>query len=185
MWKTKEHGYQEARKGIRLISLPRILQFHLKRFEYDPKTQTMAKVNSRFPFPTEIDMGLWCDDSVGRYKDDDNKDSADHGNNGLHYSLRSIVMHQGRLEKGHYYTYVRRKRQDNEIRWYKLDDNRVSSVEESEVLDDAFGHEQQKWGGLTSLRNIVRLRGIVGRHSRASTIRGDCNAYILQYHLNR
>ncbi len=36
-------------------------------------------------------MGLWCDDSVGRYKDDDNKDSADHGNNGLHYSLRCVV----------------------------------------------------------------------------------------------
>ncbi len=49
------------------------------------------------------------------------------------------MMHQGGLERGHYYTYVRRKRQDNEIRWYKLDDNRVSSVEESEVSLECGG----------------------------------------------
>ncbi len=53
------------------------------------------------------------------------------------------------------------------------------------VLDDAFGHEQKKMGGLLPLRNSVWPMGIVQRHSRASTIRGDCNAYILQYHLNR
>ncbi len=129
---------------------------------------------------------------------------------------RSIVMHQGGLERGHYYTYVRRKRQDNDIRWFKLDDNRVSSVEESEVslvrgavtaspatrgsingspyilsffhckaLEDAFGHGERKWGGLTCLRGILRPRDIVGRQSRASPFRSDCNAYILQYHLNR
>ncbi len=50
-------------------------------------------------------------------------------------------MHQGGLDKGHYYTYIQRKGQDNERRWYKLDDNRASSFEESEVnleCDGAF-----------------------------------------------
>ncbi len=48
-------------------------------------------------------------------------------------------MHQGGLERGHYYTYVRRKRKDDKFRWFKLDDNRVSSVEESEVNLEEYG----------------------------------------------
>jgi hypothetical protein len=46
-----------AHKGSSLIAkgLPSIMQFHLKRFDYDWQTDTMTKLNNQFAFPEELD----------------------------------------------------------------------------------------------------------------------------------
>ncbi len=38
------HGLQEARKSIQFLTLPPVLTFQLKRFQYDPKKGDMIKV---------------------------------------------------------------------------------------------------------------------------------------------
>lgn len=106
-------------------------QFHLKRFEYDPYRDDLAKVNDRFEFPTELDMSPWlskqaagnsprsssaaplpsheADASAGpcvptSRSDNQRSTCGDHC-----YSLSAIVMHVGGPSAGHYYAYIREK----------------------------------------------------------------------------
>ncbi|CAN0031558.1 unnamed protein product, partial [Choristocarpus tenellus] len=57
------------------------------------------------------------------------------------YSLQAVVMHAGSHScQGHYYSYTIRTLKDERgvsacgSKWLKMDDSRVSSVEEDEVL---------------------------------------------------
>lgn len=128
-------------------------QFHLKRFEYDPYRDDLAKIHDRLEFPTELDMSPWVDgDGGGDHDDDDDaasrgstlKDAASH-----EYHLSAVVMHVGGPAAGHYYAYVRApsevkvalkgKETKKCTKWVKLDDQRVTEVSEAEVLRDAFG----------------------------------------------
>ncbi|KAK2962377.1 putative Ubiquitin C-terminal hydrolase 12 [Blattamonas nauphoetae] len=55
-YSTPEHGYQKAKKQTLYLSLPPILHLQLMRWEYDPYTDRMAKVNDRFTFPSRLDL---------------------------------------------------------------------------------------------------------------------------------
>ena len=46
------------------------------------------------------------------------------------YTLRSLVVHEGTLEKGHYYSYVFVKGGG----WYKADDEKVGLVRRTDTL---------------------------------------------------
>jgi hypothetical protein len=51
------------------------------------------------------------------------------------------MIHDGLAENGHYYSYV----YDRVLKvWWKLDDHRVSQVEEETVMKEAFGGEGYK-----------------------------------------
>lgn len=41
---AEDYGYQNARKGIKFLSLPTVLFIQLKRFEYDYDREAMTKV---------------------------------------------------------------------------------------------------------------------------------------------
>lgn len=45
-----------AKKGVRFLKFPPVLNVHLKRFEYEMSTGTMVKVNDRYSFPREMDI---------------------------------------------------------------------------------------------------------------------------------
>ncbi|KAJ1673860.1 ubiquitin-specific protease ubp15, partial [Spiromyces aspiralis] len=51
------HGLQDAKKGMAFMSFPPVLHLQLKRFEYDFMYDRMVKINDRFEFPFEIDLG--------------------------------------------------------------------------------------------------------------------------------
>ncbi|CAN0350291.1 unnamed protein product, partial [Ectocarpus sp. 13 AM-2016] len=107
-----EHGLQDARKGIRFLQLPPVLQFHLKRFEYDPYQGDLVKIHDRFEFPMELDMSPWVtppppspkDGSDGHSHSDSHTHVEDKGDT---YKLSAVVMHVGGPAAGHYYAYVR------------------------------------------------------------------------------
>lgn len=51
------------------------------------------------------------------------------------------MIHDGLAENGHYYSYV----YDRVLKvWWKLDDHRVSQVDEQQVMSEAFGGEGYK-----------------------------------------
>ncbi|CAM9609960.1 unnamed protein product, partial [Sphacelaria rigidula] len=104
---------------------------HLKRFEYDPYRDDLAKLNDRFEFPTELDMSPWLSKhaaaaaskpsssaeaheagaGAGPFPSSEQQrspgDNSSNGDGRNMYSLRAIVMHVGGPSVGHYYAYVR------------------------------------------------------------------------------
>ncbi|CAN0105409.1 unnamed protein product, partial [Hapterophycus canaliculatus] len=116
-WRAGEHGLQEARKGVRFVELPPVLQFHLKRFEYDPYQDDLAKIHDRFEFPTELDMSPWLRKEMQRHDSEDATDGSTDasgirgdcqaGQSAASYQLSAVVMHVGGPAAGHYYAYVR------------------------------------------------------------------------------
>ncbi|KAL5704942.1 ubiquitinyl hydrolase 1 [Ranunculus cassubicifolius] len=53
---TEQHGLQDARKSVRFIDFPPVLQLQLKRFEYDFVSEAMVKIYDRYAFPLELDL---------------------------------------------------------------------------------------------------------------------------------
>ena len=118
----------DALKGslLRVAGLPSLLQLHLKRFQYDYQYDTMSKINSRFAFPAELDLGEVCAGGLTE------REEA-----GAVYDLQSIVVHIGEYGAGHYYSYVRPDIREDV--WYRFDDDRVTEVSFQDVVKDAYG----------------------------------------------
>lgn len=78
--------------------------------------------------------------------------------NDLSYTLSAVVVHQGALDYGHYYSLCRSSASDV-TGWVRLNDHIVSEVTESSVLLEARG-------------SVV---------NNADTVSASSNAYILFY----
>ena len=96
-----------SRKSFTFWKLPKILIFNIKRFVFNEKAGDFMKLNTEVSIPEIIDMKKWtlCDDRTCDYR------------------LKSIGCHVGRLNFGHYYTFVRRS---TDV-WVKIDDDTESS----------------------------------------------------------
>ena len=57
-----------AKKNQDFKTLPRILMFVLKRFEFDYNTMTRYKINDYFEFPLELDMNKYTSDYINEKK---------------------------------------------------------------------------------------------------------------------
>ena len=152
----------DAHKGSSLVvkGLPSILQFHLKRFDYNWQTDTTTKLNKRFTFPKSINLSKLCidvkeEDSLGEY------------------DLQSVVIHVGEYDVGHYYAYVRPDISSD--KWYRFNDDKVDEVTFEDVTMDAFGGRNS--GGVRqSIRRLIQ-RG----YNRFGWGGETSNAYVLQY----
>lgn len=116
------HGPQPARKGVRFLKFPPVLQFHLKRFEFDLQTMDMIKLDSYFEFPEKINFDQWCP-------------------NAGDYQLFAVDVHQGDVHQGHYYTFIKTFG-DVGLRdrlWLKFDDENVSLVDKYTAVDGNYG----------------------------------------------
>lgn len=165
----------DALKGslLRVQGLPSILQFHLKRFNYDWQTGVMSKINNRLVFPKELDLSKIC---TGIQKDEIPQS---------YYDLQSVVIHVGEYESGHYYSYVR-----PDIRkdvWYRFDDHRVTEVTYRDVWEDSFGGRNRSGSSSKSTRgNKTKKRGLFERLFNLNAGQygwggPTSSAYMLQY----
>ena len=157
----------DALKGsvLRVSGLPSLLQLHLKRFQYDWEVEEMSKLNSRFTFPSELDLHEFCSGST----------EIEH--EGALYDLQSVIVHEGEYASGHYYSYVRPNIREDD--WYRFDDDRVTQVSLEDVVKDAYGgktvgevKQQEKRGLLQRLFSGGGSYGWGGPNS---------SAYMLQY----
>ena len=132
---TDEGGFgkQDAIKGVNFESFPPILSLHLKRFEFDFSTLQKAKINDRLEFPLEL-----CLSDYLQTKPSSDLEAT--------YQLYSIIVHEGGINHGHYYSYIRPKlssynQEDPNYReWFKFNDDIVSLVDsEEEMLESVYG----------------------------------------------
>lgn len=87
-----------AMKRTCLEDIPDSLTFCLKRFSFDNFLDGENKVNDRFDFPLEIDMAVYKRDHLEAPKAEHEPDM---------FELVGVIVHQGSLSFGHYWSYVR------------------------------------------------------------------------------
>ena len=115
-------------KSINFKSLPRILLFVLKRFEFNYNTMKKVKINDYYDFPFELDMTKYKSENNDVKNNDKNK-----------YILKSIVVHYGNCENGHYYSFIK----TNNEKWYEFNDTRVTPFDANFLGEEAFGGDEK------------------------------------------
>ena len=113
-WLNEEtNEYIEVYKKINFWSLPKILIIVLKRFN-----NNRTKIGSLIKFPFELDLSKYC---VGYRK------------NTYKYDLMSVANHDGGLNGGHYYAYVK----NVNGKWYNFNDTNVSEMNKDNVVSES------------------------------------------------
>lgn len=128
---VRADGYEElqrAEKGAQFISLPPVLQLHLKRFDYDFSREppVQVKINDYFEYGDEIDLG-----SFVKGGDDTPGDGDDV------YVLHTVLVHIGDVDTGHYCAFIRPNGPGGA--WLKFDDETVTCVSSADALDANYG----------------------------------------------
>ncbi|XP_074553846.1 ubl carboxyl-terminal hydrolase 18-like isoform X2 [Halichoeres trimaculatus] len=107
-----------TKQGVKLLSLPRILRVHLKRFRN--RSGSTRKVDSKVTFPETFDFSELHKEAF----------SSDFTQDDCKYTLYTVVVHSGTASCGHYTAFVRHK--DNKG-WYYADDSHVEKASWEEV----------------------------------------------------
>jgi hypothetical protein len=134
-YQTETYGKQDAEMGVEFLEFPSVLHLHLRRFEYDFASGGMSKLNSRFEFPPEIDLGEFLAES-------DLEDIFD---------LYGVLVHAGTSNYGHYYAFLR---PTTENRWFEFNDSSVTEVSPERAIDDNFGN----WDRTFSAYMLIYVR---------------------------
>ncbi|KAF8149278.1 hypothetical protein K438DRAFT_450625 [Mycena galopus ATCC 62051] len=153
-YRASDFGLQDAKKGLIFKSFPPVLHLQLKRFEYDMQRDAMVKVNDRYEFPFELDLGKFLDSTADRSKS-------------WVYKLHGVLVHSGDHHGGHCFALIK---PDRETRWLKYDDDRVTPVTDREVLEENYGGE-------------VLFNGLppTARGNQVRAMKRFTNAYMLVY----
>eukprot|EP00933_Yihiella_yeosuensis_P038028 TRINITY_DN32000_c0_g1_i1.p1 TRINITY_DN32000_c0_g1~~TRINITY_DN32000_c0_g1_i1.p1 ORF type:complete len:652 (+),score=96.18 TRINITY_DN32000_c0_g1_i1:98-2053(+) len=120
-YEVEGHGKQRAKKGIRFLSLPPVLNLQLKRFYFDTEKKEMVKLNSHFEFQRRIDLSPFAP-GAGTYL------------------LHSVIVHCGGADSGHYHAHIRPNLDE---RWLKFDDEWVTPCSDYSAVVDNFGGADQ------------------------------------------
>ncbi|PON72999.1 Ubiquitinyl hydrolase [Parasponia andersonii] len=100
-----------ATRSIKLRTLPRVLNFQLKRCVFVPKTTMKKKITSAFYFPRELDM-------QHRLSEPSQIESV--------YDLSAVLIHKGTaVNSGHYIAHIK---DENTGQWWEFDDEHVSNL---------------------------------------------------------
>jgi ubiquitin C-terminal hydrolase len=136
--------------------LPKILLVQLKRFKYNECE--MEKVHHAIEYPDEIDMSRYYALKMG-------KNGEIEYSNDLTYTLYAVVVHQGQINSGHYYVFIKDYRSQ---RWIKFNDKTVTYANAKEVFEQNYGGEFEE---------IV----VKDQEIQVITKESDRSAYILVY----
>jgi len=152
-YEAEGYGKQRAKKGIRFLTFPPVLNLQLKRFHFDMERMDMVKLNSRFEIPRRLDLSPFAPGAG-------------------HYLLHSVVVHSGDVNSGHYYAYIRPNLDE---RWVKFDDDNVTPCSDFAAVEDNFG------GSDLNVLNYFDRTPSELRNMTLPTRARIHNAYILVY----
>ncbi|KAK9098590.1 hypothetical protein Syun_025635 [Stephania yunnanensis] len=125
---------QDSLKQMSIRKLPLVSCFHIKRFEHSSSRNMSRKIDRYLQFPLSLDMSPYLSSTILRsrfgnriftYSGDDPEGSTELSSE---FELFAVVTHTGKLDAGHYVTYLRLNDQ-----WYKCDDAWVTRVSENVV----------------------------------------------------
>ncbi|CAK9141821.1 unnamed protein product [Ilex paraguariensis] len=125
---------QESLKQMSIRKLPLVSCFHIKRFEHSPVRNMSRKVDRYLQFPFSLDMAPYLSSSILRSRfgnrifsfDGDQSETSNEMSS--EFELFAVITHTGKLDAGHYVTYLRLRNQ-----WYKCDDAWITRVNENTV----------------------------------------------------
>lgn len=141
----------EGWKEVKISGIPEILIIQLKRFSFDPVYFEVNKIDSYFAFPEVLDVPS--------------------SNENISLSLKSVVVHSGTPQFGHYFSFARQSEQ-----WIRFDDDQVSKVSTNDMQQSAFGVSQESLCPRYSSR-AKSLSGPMGKE--------PSSAYLLFYSRER
>ncbi|KAL6889853.1 hypothetical protein HDV57DRAFT_345257 [Trichoderma longibrachiatum] len=122
----------DAVKRTCLKDLPDNLIFHLKRFDFNIRTQQRCKVNDHFVFPPNIDMRPYTIDYLSDPMKDTNPPDM--------FELVGVLVHSGTAESGHYYSYIRERTSTADCpRWVEFNDDTVTPWDPRQMAASTFG----------------------------------------------
>ena len=150
------YGLQAAKKGVIFESFPEVLHLQLKRFEYDVGREAMMKVHDRYEFPEVFDALPYLAQDVDVSEP-------------YIYQLHGVLVHSGDFNAGHYYAFLKPKKDGF---FYKFDDDRVTRATMKEVLEENFGGDYDMTNGTVGVRNP---------YSRTLSTKRSMSAYMLVY----
>jgi ubiquitin carboxyl-terminal hydrolase 22/27/51 len=118
-----------AVKQLSLCRLPPVLCFQLKRFEHNATTGT--KIETRIKFSLTFDVRDYCTDSASPSFNEDGEEASSSSvdPDSYIYDLFTVIVHEGKLNTGHYYCYFRWR--DN---WYLANDDSLKLAKLQDVL---------------------------------------------------
>lgn len=120
-----------------LKEMPDSLIFHLKRFDFNLRTQARSKINDHFEFPQRLNMQPYTIDHLGNSPEASKEDW---------FELVGVLVHAGTAESGHYYSFIRERptSRDNES-WFEFNDDLVSPWDPSKMEAACFGGPDTTW----------------------------------------
>lgn len=132
---------QESLKQMSIRKLPLVSCFHIKRFEHSPIRKMSKKIDRYLQFPFTLDMAPYLSSSILRSRygnrmfpfDGDEQDAAS-SEFSSQFELFAVITHSGKLDAGHYVTYLRLSNQ-----WYKCDDAWITRVND-DIVRNAQGY---------------------------------------------
>lgn len=166
MYEAEGHGKQRAKKGVRFSDFPKVLMFQLKRFEYNPIKDSMEKINEMFEFPDQLNLDEFVLDKDPNSNENEKINEENKQKIKYEYSLYSVVVHKGTIDRGHYYAFIK---PENQNQWYQFNDEIVRKADSYEVFANNYG------GHFKIFRH--KERGIINEITQKS----DGNAYLLVY----
>lgn len=118
-YRTEEFGPQDAEIGTEIAHLPKILRFHLRRFDFDFRLNQQVKISDYFEYPMTIDMGKFTVDGTETI-----------------YELFGVIVHNGTVRGGHCHAFLRT---NPNPQWYQFNDASVTPASIDSVVEDNFG----------------------------------------------
>lgn len=114
-----------------LKEMPDSLIFHLKRFDFNLRTQARSKINDYFAFPERLNMQPYTVEHLSNSPEGSTEDW---------FELVGVLIHAGTAESGHYYSFIRERptsRKDES--WFEFNDDLVSPWDPSKMEAACFG----------------------------------------------
>ncbi|KAK5118435.1 hypothetical protein LTR62_002949 [Meristemomyces frigidus] len=103
----------------------------LKRFTFESIDTQQAKVNDRFEFPVMLDLARYQRKNLDAVHIRPEPDMFD---------LVGVVVHQGSLDFGHYWSYVRLRNAAEPAAWMRIEDNTARRCDSmNQVLAECYG----------------------------------------------
>lgn len=146
-------GLQDAKKGDIFESFPSVLHLQLKRFEYDIDRDAMMKINDRYEFPEVWDASPYLSEDADRSEP-------------WIYHLHGVLVHSGDINAGHYYAFLKPKKNGE---FYKFDDDRVTRAKKRESMEENFGGD------------YTNANGQRNPYTRTWSAKRSMSAYMLVY----
>lgn len=131
---------QESLKQMSIRKLPLVYCFHIKRFEHSHVRKMSRKVDRYLQFPFSLNMSPYLSSSILRSRfgnrifSFDGEEPDPSNEISCEFELFAVITHSGKLDAGHYYTYLRLSNQ-----WYKCDDAWITRVNEN-IVRSAQGY---------------------------------------------